>query len=117
MVDVKMYPMPDTGYIFGNRDHNNDWFSIFIAIGHNIFCVVLVIYYLVNYHISVEDQAFGLICNICVKNLHRFLGQEHRYCVHFELQQIVVITVIYGNNGNIYCVNGNTCIQVLKGYN
>ena len=25
-----------------------------------------------NYHISVEDQVFGLTYNICVKNLHRF---------------------------------------------
>ena len=49
----------------------------------------------------VEDQAFGLTYNICVKNLHRFLGLEHRYCVRFKLQQIVIITVIYGNNGNI----------------
>ena len=59
-----------------------------------------------NYHISVEDQAFGLTCNICVKNLYRFSGQEHRYCVRFELQQIVVIVIIYGNNGNC-CNIGN----------
>ena len=26
-----------------------------------------------NYHISVEDEELGLIYNICVKNLHRFL--------------------------------------------
>ena len=36
-----------------------------------------------NYHISVEDQVFGLTCNICVKIYTGFLGQEHRYCVRF----------------------------------
>ena len=54
-----------------------------------------------NYHILVEDQASGLIHNICVKKLHRFSGQEHTYFVPFELQQIAVIAVICCNNGNI----------------
>ena len=47
-----------------------------------------------NYHISVEDQAFGLIYNICVKNLHRFLGSRTQVLCSF------LITTDCCNNGN-----------------